>query len=135
MPGRPKILKPVHPINRDGSQLSGVGNRNFGNQLDAGYMSSGQQIFNSGYVSQGGNSDNESARLSNVNTFKYNGINGSATKLEKMGTITSAIRKVSPNGIAGAGPIGGNHSINNGTMDYSSANENQQFNNQNRALP
>ena len=40
--GRPKILKPVHPPNnREGSNLSGVGGRNFGNQIEAGYMSSG----------------------------------------------------------------------------------------------
>ena len=37
-----------------------------------------------GYISQGGVSDNESARLSNVNTFKYNNIN------------SINIRKVSP---------------------------------------
>ena len=49
-----------------------------------------------------------------MNTFKYNGLNGSATKLA--GTITSAIRKISPAGING--PIGANHNINPATMDY-----------------
>ena len=39
-----------------------------------------------------------------------------------MGTITSAIRKVSPTqGLNG--PISAVHSLNNGTMDYSSSNE------------
>jgi hypothetical protein len=50
--------------------------------------------------------------MSNVNTFKYNGLQSSAKKLEGMGTITSTIRKISPTGIQG--PIGGNHNIHNG---------------------
>ena len=54
---------------------------------------------NNGYVSHGQTSDAGSARLSNVNTFKYN---GPATN----------VRKVSPNGIV------------SGTVDYSSAGEN-----------
>lgn len=57
--------------------------------------------------------------MSNVNTFKYNGLQSSAKKLEGMGTITSSIRKVSPSG--NPGPIGANHNIR--PMDYSSANE------------
>ena len=42
--GRPKILKPMHPLaNREasGSKLSGIGNKTYGNNLDAGYMSQG----------------------------------------------------------------------------------------------
>ena len=89
-----RILKPVvPPTGRDGSQLSG--------EREAGYMSSGPQIFNSGYVSQGGQSDNESARLSNVNTFKYNGPS-SATK-----NLAPIIKKVPAAGVGA-------------TMDYSS---------------
>ena len=64
---------------------------------DPGYMSQGHHL---GYASQGGQSGVESARLSNVNTFKYNGPS-SATK-----NLAPLIRKVSP----GLGV----------TMDYSS---------------
>jgi hypothetical protein len=42
--GRPKILKPMHPLaNREasGSKLSGIGSKTYGNKLDAGYMSQG----------------------------------------------------------------------------------------------
>lgn len=53
---------------------------------------------NNGYVSHGQTSDAGSARLSNVNTFKYNGPN---------------VRKVSPSGIV------------HGTVDYSSGGENK----------
>ena len=53
-----------------------------------------------GYVSHGQTSDAGSARLSNVNTFKYNG-------------PVPNVRKVSPNGII------------SGTMDYSSGGENK----------
>ena len=52
----------------DGSVTSG---------REDGYTSCGAgSIFNAGYLSQGGGqSDNESVRLSNANTYKYNGPN------------------------------------------------------------
>lgn len=58
---RPGILKPViPPKRRDGSQYSGL------DQIEGGYASTGQQIFNSGYISQGASqSDGDSIRLSN----------------------------------------------------------------------
>lgn len=58
--------------------------------------------INNGYVSHGQTSDAGSARLSNVNTFKYNG-------------PVPNVRKVSPSGII------------SGTMDYSSGAENQKL--------
>jgi hypothetical protein len=57
---------------------------------------------NNGYMSHGQTSDAGSARLSNVNTFKYNG-------------PSTNVRKVSPNGII------------SGTMEYSSGGENQKL--------
>ena len=71
IPQRPGILKPVQPPKkRDGSQYSGSDGRNYN---DLGYMSQASAgLF--GYTTQGVGSDNESARMSNLNTFKYNGV-------------------------------------------------------------
>lgn len=80
---RPSILKPVQPPSkREGSMVSGS-ERNFGAD---GYQSANNQLFNGGYASQGGQSDNESGRLSNPHSFKLNNMNN------------MNIRKVSPNG-------------------------------------
>lgn len=49
-----------------------------------GYQSANNQLFNGGYMSQG-QSDNESGRLSNPNSYKLNNMNA------------MNIRKVSPN--------------------------------------
>lgn len=85
-PRRPNILKPVMPPQRrDGSQYSGN---------EEGYTSTGVgSIFNAGYLSQGGGqSDGESVRLSNVNSYKYNGgfkknlMNGTA-RIQKINPI------------------------------------------------
>ena len=95
---RPQVLKPVQPpTKRDGSHLSGS-DHNL--TTDLGYMSQGNnQIFNQGYLSQGGQgpSDNESARLSNVNTYKYNQIVPNGLSGSKQGNMMANIRKVSPN--------------------------------------
>ncbi len=81
---RPSILKPVQPpTKRDGSMVSGS-ERNFAAD---GYQSASNQLFNGGYMSQGGQSDNESGRLSNPHSYKLNNMNA-------MGNI----RKISPNG-------------------------------------
>lgn len=64
--------------------------------MESGYASSGHHIFNAGYVSQGPNSDTESIRLSNFNTYKYN------NAANNLNTITQNIRKISPNGIINA---------------------------------
>jgi len=37
-----------------------------------------------GNTTQGGGSDNESARASNVNTFKYNNINATSGRIRKV---------------------------------------------------
>lgn len=115
---RPSILKPVQPPSkRDGSMVSGS-ERNI--QAD-GYQSASNQLFNGGYMSQGGQSDNESGRLSNPHSFKLNNMNA------------MNIRKVSPNGGL-AQPINNiqtqNRQVVGGTIDpYSSGGENIQKSN------
>ena len=49
-----------------------------------------------GYVSQGGVSDNESARLSNVNTFKYNNINSLNIRKVSPDSMLPIINKMPP---------------------------------------
>lgn len=88
-----RILKPiVPPTGRDLSEKD---------RSEAGYLSSGPL----GYASQGGQSDSESARLSNINNYKFNGPHNSAIKQHNLAPL---IRKVSPPQLGGA------------TMDYSS---------------
>lgn len=106
-----RILKPVvPPKGRDGSQISA--------ERESGYMSQGPHIFNSGYVSQGGQSDAESARLSNVNNYKYNGPNSASKGLAPI------IKKVSPI-LAGLGA----------TMDYSTFSDQQRVSNSGTGVP
>ena len=89
--------------------------RNF-NQAD-GYQSANNQLFNGGYMSQGGQSDNESGRLSNPHSYNLNN-----------NPIAMNIRKVSPNGGL-AQPINNlqatqNRQVLGGTIDqYSSGGE------------
>lgn len=76
-------MKPVQPPSkRDGSMISGS-ERNYNGD---GYQSANNQLFNNngGYMSQG-QSDNESGRLSNPQSYKLNNMNA------------MNIRKVSPN--------------------------------------
>lgn len=84
------VLKPVQPPKkRDASQYSG-------SDVNEGYVSSGQQIFNSGYISQGGvQSDNESVvRISNIHSQYTSQYHNSANKYATGGVFQ--IQKVSP---------------------------------------
>ena len=80
---RPSILKPVQPPSkRDGSMVSGS-ERNFNGD---GYQSANNQLFNGGGYMSNNQSDNESGRMSNPNSYKLN------NNVNAMN-----IRKVSPN--------------------------------------
>ena len=76
---RPNILKPVQPPVKRDSSMNG--------KDQIGYQSGGNYQSNL----SGGQSDNESARLSNVNTYKYNKLN-----MPNSENLTQNIRKVSP---------------------------------------